>query len=74
MPVDRDQPLNAQRVADLGAGITLPSSAAADEIAAAIGRVLAEPRYRAAARALGDASHDAGGALAAAAEIESLLD
>jgi len=74
MPGDRDQPLNAQRVADLGAGVTLSSSAPPDEIAAAIERVLTEPGYREAARALRDASRDGGGADAAAAEIEHLRD
>jgi MGT family glycosyltransferase len=73
MPGDRDQPLNAQRIEDLGAGITVGSTAPADEIATAIERVLSDASYRDAARALGDASRDAGGAPAAAAELEGLL-
>ena len=73
MPVDRDQPLNAQRVTELGAGIALTASASAGEIAAAIERVLSDATYRDAARALGRASGDEGGADAAAAELEGLL-
>ncbi len=73
MPVDRDQPLNAQRTVDLGAGVTVASSAVAGDIARAIERVLAAPSYRDSARALGDASRDEGGVDAAAAEIEGLL-
>jgi UDP:flavonoid glycosyltransferase YjiC (YdhE family) len=73
MPVDRDQPLNAQRIDELGAGITIAPTARADEIATAIDRVLSDASYRDAARALGDASRDAGGADAAAAELEGLL-
>jgi MGT family glycosyltransferase len=73
MPVDRDQPLNAQRVTDLGAGVALSSAAASGEIAAAIERVLSDASYAEAARALGRASDDEGGADAAAAELEYLL-
>jgi MGT family glycosyltransferase len=73
MPVDRDQPLNTQRVTDLGAGIALSSSASSGEIAAAIERVLSDASYAEAARGLGRASDDEGGADAAAAELEDLL-
>jgi UDP:flavonoid glycosyltransferase YjiC (YdhE family) len=73
MPVDRDQPMNAQRVVDLGAGITLPPTAAPVEIAGAIEGVLADERYRDAARALRAASRAEGGADAAAAELAGLF-
>jgi MGT family glycosyltransferase len=73
MPVDRDQPLNAQRVVDLGTGITLPPTAAPGEIARAIEGVLADARYRDAARALRAASRAEGGADAAAAELAGLF-
>jgi UDP:flavonoid glycosyltransferase YjiC (YdhE family) len=73
MPVDRDQPLNAQRVVDLGAGITLTPTAAPAEIAHAIEGVLANERYRDAARALRAASRAEGGADAAAEELAGLF-
>ena len=73
MPGERDQPLNAQRVVELGAGVALDGSATSGEIAAAIEHVLADASYRTAARALGDAGREQGGADAAAAELESLL-
>jgi MGT family glycosyltransferase len=73
MPVDRDQPLNAQRVADFGAGITLPPAASAGEIARALEAVLADPGYRDAARALNAAGRAEGGADGAAAELEGML-
>jgi UDP:flavonoid glycosyltransferase YjiC (YdhE family) len=73
MPVDRDQPLNAQRVVDLGAGLRLPATAAPGEIARAIEGVLADARYRDAARALRAASRAEGGADAAADELAGLF-
>jgi UDP:flavonoid glycosyltransferase YjiC (YdhE family) len=73
MPGERDQPLNAQRVVDLGAGVALDASAASGEIATAIERVLSDEGYRDAARALAQASKEQGGADAAAAELEGLL-
>jgi len=72
-PIDRDQPLNARRVAELGAGIALGPDASGDEIARAVGQVLIDPRYRTAAEAIAGASRDGGGAPAAAAELEALL-
>jgi UDP:flavonoid glycosyltransferase YjiC (YdhE family) len=72
MPGERDQPLNAQRVVDLGAGVALAATASSGEIATAIERVLSDASYREAARALGRASDDEGGADAAAAELEAL--
>jgi UDP:flavonoid glycosyltransferase YjiC (YdhE family) len=73
MPGERDQPLNAQRVVDLGAGVALDATAPSGEIAAAIERVLSDASYRDAARALGRASRHEGGSDAAAAELEGLL-
>ena len=69
-PIDRDQPLNAARVAALGAGVT----AAPDALGPAIERVLGDPSYRAAAEAVAEASRREGGPVAAAADLESLLD
>ncbi len=73
-PVDRDQPLNAQRVAELGAGIALGEHAKAADIAAALESVLSKPSYRAGATALADASKGEGGATALAAELLALVD
>ena len=73
IPHGRDQPLNAQRVVDLGAGIARSEQATAPEIAAAIEGVLADATYRESARALAKTSAAEGGADAAAAELESLL-
>jgi len=54
IPHGRDQNGNAARVAAHGAGLVLPPTALADEVAAAAGRILSEPAYAAAARMLGD--------------------
>ena len=54
LPLGRDQPDNAARVAERGAGLRLSPTAPAAEIAAAIGAVLADPRYKEAAKTLGD--------------------
>ena len=53
MPFGRDQPDNAARIVERGAGLRLGPDAPAEEIAAAVGRVIAEPSFRAAAKALG---------------------
>lgn len=55
MPMGRDQPDNAARVAARGAGLVLPSDAAMAEIADALRRLLHEPEFRAAAERLGAA-------------------
>lgn len=73
-PISRDQPLNAQRVADLGAGTALGESATAADIAAAIDRTLSDRTYRDAAESLARASAREGGAAAAGAELAALLD
>jgi len=50
LPQRQDQPLNAQRLVDLGVGITLaPDEVDAATLAAACRRVLADPAYRHAA-------------------------
>jgi MGT family glycosyltransferase len=73
MPVDRDQPLNAQRVADLDAGVTVMPTASPGEIARALESVLSDTGFRDAARALRAASRAEGGADAAAAELVRML-
>ncbi|MQX15670.1 glycosyltransferase [Sinorhizobium terangae] len=54
LPNGRDQGDNAARVVSKGAGLRLPPSACEAEIADAVSRLLQEPRYRDAARLLGD--------------------
>lgn len=64
IPLARDQTDNAARIALRGAGLRLPATASADEIAAAVRRLLAEPGFRTAAGGLGAAVRadlDAGG-------------
>jgi UDP:flavonoid glycosyltransferase YjiC (YdhE family) len=72
LPIGRDQPLNAQRVEECGAGIALDVDANPATIAASIERVLSQPAYRTEARSLAEASIHEGGAVAAAAELENL--
>jgi UDP:flavonoid glycosyltransferase YjiC (YdhE family) len=50
LPLFADQPWNAERVAALGAGIALTGEPSPDAIGTAVGRLLAEPAFRASAR------------------------
>jgi UDP:flavonoid glycosyltransferase YjiC (YdhE family) len=50
VPQGREQPLNAQRVADVAAGIQVAPDAPAGELAAALDTVLTDPGYRTTAR------------------------
>ena len=51
LPLSADQPINARRVAELGAGLSLDGgTAGVPRLAAAVARVLEEPGYREAAR------------------------
>ena len=52
VPLGRDQPLNAERVHALGAGLVLPAQASVDALSAALRELLGDPRFAAAARAL----------------------
>jgi UDP:flavonoid glycosyltransferase YjiC (YdhE family) len=71
IPLDRDQPHNAERVEAVGAGIRLSPDAAASEIRTAIERVLEEPAYRTATEPFVK-QYDPS-AQAAIANLESLL-
>jgi UDP:flavonoid glycosyltransferase YjiC (YdhE family) len=73
-PVSRDQFVNAERVDAVDAGIALAESPTAGQVAAAIQQVLSKPKFRAGAQAMADASRAAGGAPAAIAELDALLD
>lgn len=55
IPHGRDQGDNAVRITERGAGLALPASASAEEIRAALARLLDEPAFRSAAHRLGDA-------------------
>ena len=63
-PIARDQPLNAERVAALGAGVTIGADSSAAVIIAAVERVLSDAAYRDSARAVREQSAAAGGAAA----------
>jgi MGT family glycosyltransferase len=73
VPLLGDQPDNAARVVSRGAGVRVGRDASADEIRAAIWRVLKEPSFREAARRLGSAFASDDGARTAATELESLV-
>ncbi len=55
MPMGRDQPENAARIAARGAGLTLRAGSGKRRIRRAVARVLGDPGYAAAARRLGAA-------------------
>ncbi len=72
-PISRDQPLNAERVAAVGAGVALPVDATAAQIGAALEEVLGDSSYRAGAEAMAEAGRRAGGAAGAAEDLEGLI-
>lgn len=55
LPMGRDQSDNAARVEAKGAGLRLPPTASAADIAAALNRLIEEPHFRVASRRVGDA-------------------
>ena len=73
-PVSRDQFVNAERVAAVGAGVALAALPTAAQVVSAIKQVLGKPMFHAGAQAMADASRAAGGARAAVAELDALLD
>lgn len=73
LPMGRDQPENAVRIAARGAGLTLPKSASAGRIARAVERLLREQSFREQARRLGAAvAAEVDGGQRAAEAIERL--
>jgi UDP:flavonoid glycosyltransferase YjiC (YdhE family) len=52
VPLGRGQPDNAARVVHAGAGIRLRKNASVSALRAAVARVIGDPSYRAAARAM----------------------
>ncbi len=75
LPMGRDQPENAQRIASRGAGIRLPRGASAGRIRRAVCKLLHDPTYARNAKTLGDAlrAEDDGGR-SAAAMLEALAE
>ena len=69
-PVARDQPLNAERVRRLGAGVVLDTTESADSIATVVEHLLSEQSYRNNAQKLAQASREAGETTAA---VEAIL-
>ncbi len=72
IPILGDQPDNAARIVSHGAGVRVASDAPAEQIAQALQRVLAEPRFRTAAQRFSVALANEDGTERAARELESL--
>ncbi len=72
IPHGRDQADNAARIAERGAGLVLSRTATTDEILTALGRLLEDPAFRAAARQLGDAVAEEAKAATLVEDIEAL--
>jgi MGT family glycosyltransferase len=73
MPMTRDQPLNAERVATLGLGIERSPTASADLIRDAVQRVLEDKRFRQRAKSMAEIIGAYGNGAVAVQELESLL-
>jgi MGT family glycosyltransferase len=75
VPTAWDQPENAWRVAEAGAGVRLPpGSCTPDALAAAVDRVLSEPLFRQNAERLSTVFSRYGGAAQAAWHLEELVE
>jgi len=73
MPMGRDQPLNADRVAASGAGRHLSSESSVDAIRAAAEDVLGDSGVRHKARRMAEAIAEYGNGSEAASQLEALL-
>jgi MGT family glycosyltransferase len=73
MPMGRDQPLNAQRVATLGLGLELSPAAPPDAIREAVEGVLADESFRQRANSMAKDIAAYGNGAVAVQELESLL-
>jgi MGT family glycosyltransferase len=72
-PIKDDQPIVADQVVAAGAGLRIKfGRVQAQELAAAVGRVMTEPAFRAAAERVRTSFAAAGGAAAAATAVEAL--
>jgi MGT family glycosyltransferase len=72
IPMGRDQNDNAARVVARGAGLCLAESATEADIAAAVGQLIAEPQFRAAATRLAKAMTADAGSPVLVAELEDI--
>jgi UDP:flavonoid glycosyltransferase YjiC (YdhE family) len=72
IPHSRDQHLNAERVAGVGAGIALAPDVSSAEIGDALDSVLADQQFRGAARAVASESMAAGGVTAVVDDLEAV--
>jgi UDP:flavonoid glycosyltransferase YjiC (YdhE family) len=73
VPQTEEQRVVGERIEALGAGLVLTKDEVSpDTVAASVRRLLAEPYYRARARALGDGLEGAGGPALAAELVEGL--
>jgi MGT family glycosyltransferase len=72
VPQGRDQPLNAARVQELGAGLMITADIAADALAQAVHTVLTDSRYQMEAQRLAAKTAAIGNGDLAAALVETL--
>ena len=73
IPMGRDQPLNAERVAALGLGVTLSPAATVGEVRAGVGAVLDDPTFGQRAQRMAADIASYGNGVVAVQELESLL-
>jgi UDP:flavonoid glycosyltransferase YjiC (YdhE family) len=73
LPLGREQPLNAERVQELGAGLVLSPTASESEVREAAQRLLAEPSFRESAQRLATAIAGYGDGERAIEALEALL-
>ncbi|MBF6557725.1 MAG: glycosyltransferase family 1 protein [Acidimicrobiales bacterium] len=73
LPLGREQPLNAERVAALGLGRNLPCEASADVIAAAVQDVISDGRFAERAHEMAEVTAGYGQGALAVSEVEALL-
>jgi|tagenome__1003787_1003787.scaffolds.fasta_scaffold20970517_2 UDP:flavonoid glycosyltransferase YjiC (YdhE family) len=73
VPQGREQPLNAARVAEVGAGLDVTPDAVSIDLAAAVLTVLSNPRFRSTAQEFGAHSAELGFGQRAADLVESAL-
>lgn len=73
VPQGREQPLNAARVQELGAGLMIAADATPATLANAVQRVLVDPQFRAAAQRLAASTAATGNGEQAADLVETLI-
>ena len=73
MPTGRDQPDNAARLVQRGAGVKVSKNASPAKVAAAVRRLLDDPSYRRCAARLGEQLRAEAESGAAVAELEALV-